>query len=347
MKHVSQKIATAATCLLVSATGSANILHDGGMSGGGGGTTIANPIGASGIESILFSARQSLFLYFNKLSSYPFPTNPKIDAIKNDIQQIIMTTRIYAAADGCQDKFGNDVDGSIYSPKEDSICISLKNLGSKLAVDNAKAQTVALVAHEYAHLMGYDEDDAVFVQNWVLDSYSAMSNAEGREIVENVNRALSKVGSLAYSLSHEQNLTWNKACYLADQMNSAMGEVYSVSETGILSYYNVRMAKGRNSYAAKVIALKEGTCRFSDFYPAKDSYGRDYPEYFKGKTEISDEEFAQADRVVGGPFLQTVKIRKIDTLTNAQAEVSDIVSYITSAQQEANAIADLVQVPLK
>ena len=346
MKQFVQRTLLAAT-LFVSMTSSAAILHDGGMSGGGGDTTVANPAGPNRITEILFSSRQSLYLYFNKLSAYPYDMDPKIDAIKNKMQDVILSYRIYASIDGCQDKFGNDVDGSMYSPNEKSICISLKNLGAKLAVDNAASQTIALVAHEYSHLLGYDEEDAVFVQNWVLQSYSGIANYRADELLKQMEQQLYSINSFVVNMAEEKNQNWNVACYLSNQLDESFGQVLDRSETGILSFFNSQSVKAFNSFAAKVIALKEGTCRFSDFYPAKDSYKVDYPKYFNGQSQITDEEFAKADPLVSGPFLGTVMIKKIDSLTDALAEAKDISKYINQAILDVQTAQNLAQLPIQ
>lgn len=275
--------------LLISLTSSAkSVVGDGGMSGGGGGTVVTNPIGNDQIQHILSWVRRDLYLYFNKLSMYPYPTDPRIDNIKDRIQEVIEKTRIYSSYEGCRNKFGNDVDGSIYSPIPDSICISSKNLGKKLTIENAKPQTAALVAHEYAHLLGYNEEDATVVQNWVLSAFSR-SSAQGYRLIENVERILSSLTfHIDEAAKQRSTLTWDLACYLYEKMNADLGELHKHAESGIGSFFMKQTYTARNSYVLKMMAFKEKVCGSSNYHPQREVYKKNYASYFQDENELTD-----------------------------------------------------------
>lgn len=141
-----------------------NIAHEGGISGGGGDTIEPHPVGMYSIESILQSARFQAFMFLNTrlaqihLSKIAHPNG-------NSAPELIQTVKIFVNSTGpCRDAGGNAVDGSIYSPQPNTICISSFTLGTKLNEDSAFSQTLALVVHEYTHLVGASEDEADRIQ---------------------------------------------------------------------------------------------------------------------------------------------------------------------------------------
>ena len=344
MKHLKGYVL--AISLFYSLTGHSAILKDGGMSAGGGGTVVANPIGERGIESILYNVRQDLYLFFNKVSMYPYPIDPKVDAIKDKIQGVISATKIYASENGCRDKFGEDVDGSIYSPREHSICISLKNLGTKLTNENARLQTSALVAHEYTHVLGYGEEDAVRVQNFVLGGFGDSTHAG--KMLEDMTSAAQTLRSDAEEIVSKTNLTWNIACYNADKMQVDIGKFEELGDHDGLSFYDSWFLMGRNSFVVKALALRDGVCRFSDFYSNGDNLKVLYPQAFRGASEVTVEEYVKnggAD--MGGPFFNGTTVTKIDNLSQARDQAQDVSAYYGRLIDYIQSLKNLAQAPLK
>ncbi|MGZ3769646.1 MAG: hypothetical protein ACXVCP_08585 [Bdellovibrio sp.] len=325
-------------------------LKDGGMSGGGGGTIITDPVGNEAIEQILTSSRRDLYLYFNKLSMYPYPTDNRIDNIKNRIQQIIADITIYPSYEGCNDKAGNDVDGSIYSPVQASICISIKNLGKKLTRDNAQAQTIALVGHEYAHLLGYSEEDAVFIQNWILSAFSNFSTAQSYEVLENVERIFQNINlNIDEAIQQNKKLDFNRFCFVTENIDSEIRKLGEQAENGAVSFFRQETFTARNSYVLKIIALKEAVCGFSSYHPQRDTYKKNYAEYFRNKKQITDLELERLIFMSQTPdVLGNVIIHKVDSIEEALFELLDIKNkWSAKALDEETKIKQLSKLPQK
>jgi hypothetical protein len=138
------------------------VFADGGISGGGGGSIPDNPAGKYLIEEILKDANGELLMIFQ--GAQESEGNLFGDELYNGeqtIYDVIRSSKIGIRRDGpCIGLDGKEYDGSVVGPTSDSICISVKSLGEKLSKDNAHRQTLALVAHEYGHLLGLDEEAA-------------------------------------------------------------------------------------------------------------------------------------------------------------------------------------------
>lgn len=106
-----------------------------------------------------FNLTQSPYSVFSSL--FAAQDNNVIDKIRN--------YGIYAAPGSCYDANHNEVDGSIYSPIKNTICISTQRLGEKLTIENVRTQTIALVGHEYAHLQGLNEEQASYIQKMLIE----------------------------------------------------------------------------------------------------------------------------------------------------------------------------------
>lgn len=115
----------------------------------------------------LYKSKSTIFDVINKVS---------VDAKTNEF---------------CKDKDGNIKDGSIYSGKENTICVSLVSLGD-VYQDTLRNRFVALVAHEYSHLLGSSEVEAAYLQKMIVDDvkyeqileYAKSKNQLGSEIMK-------------------------------------------------------------------------------------------------------------------------------------------------------------------
>lgn len=140
----------------------------GGISGGGGGTVPAKPVGKEEIRHILQDARYSAYLFYATALRNDLLTDLGVKNLPQALEAI-KTHGIDINTQGpCLDNNGNPNDGSVNSGNPLYICISSKTLGEKLDDINAWAQTIALVVHEYAHLAGADEGQATQIQTRAL-----------------------------------------------------------------------------------------------------------------------------------------------------------------------------------
>lgn len=136
----------------------------GGISGGGGEILPENPIGNYSIESMLREAKAVAYYYFSTTKRQPISVKTYAP-----IFEIIKNTNIAIQSTGpCYDSHGVAMDGSVYSDIPNTICISSYQLGKKLSESNAWLQTMALVIHEYSHLIGTTEEQADEIQKQAI-----------------------------------------------------------------------------------------------------------------------------------------------------------------------------------
>lgn len=69
----------------------------------------------------------------------------------------------------CYTLNGTPADGSIFSEKSNSVCISAKTIAEKVHIEEVPKQAAALSLHEYAEVIGLSEEDAVNLQKRALD----------------------------------------------------------------------------------------------------------------------------------------------------------------------------------
>lgn len=141
---------------------------EGGMNGGGGGTIVANPATPGQIKTAAREARLTLMMLFTTwegMQSYPYGTMLKDFPRARDV---VSNTKIeFDDMAPCLGADGLDHDAYAPGTTSDSICLSVFSLQKKLSQENYQAQTVALVAHEFSHLLGLDEEQATFLQGQV------------------------------------------------------------------------------------------------------------------------------------------------------------------------------------
>ena len=149
----------------------------GGISGGGGGTVIPDPAGAEFIQHQLSGARISLLMFLKNMS---FVSDRKslFDGNDNILEKVKQTSLKIEMDKSCYDFDKQPNDGSINSDPN-TICLSAKTIGEKVSMVTAYPQLLALMAHEYSHLMGYDEKDATSFQVEVLYSAKSVSESDG------------------------------------------------------------------------------------------------------------------------------------------------------------------------
>ena len=130
--------------LLIGSSTFCQAFAEGGVSGGGGGgggTVPADPVDPLSVKFEILSAKQSLALYFNLLSSFDPGTQPtywaKLFSGHTTILDLIRTTKIeMQETSSCIDHAGDETDGAAPGSIANSICISVKRLATKLTADN-------------------------------------------------------------------------------------------------------------------------------------------------------------------------------------------------------------------
>lgn len=158
--------------------------YAGGVGSGGGGTTIPDPSSAEQIAQALQEESSFVihtWLYrqeknFFEQSPAVRAKNPlrKIFETKPGIFNLITTIPVeIRMSQACFDDQGRSVDGSIHGAQTGSLCMSAFSMAPKLSGYNYKAEAFALLVHEYSHLLGADEEEAIAIQKIALKDFLA------------------------------------------------------------------------------------------------------------------------------------------------------------------------------
>jgi hypothetical protein len=73
----------------------------------------------------------------------------------------------------CVDANALPVDADVRGDFADRVCVSSFALSKKLEKNRLPAESAALLVHEFSELAGFEEDDAVRIQNLVLKDFEA------------------------------------------------------------------------------------------------------------------------------------------------------------------------------
>jgi hypothetical protein len=177
---------------------------EGVIDGGGGGTLPIDPVSVGTIEGIALHSKKHLRLYsrflrvnYLKNSAAASGWEQKLSGGSRTLVDVVEDTGIEVRNnDNCYDAAGNAVDASIFASHPGSICLSAFRIAPKLDADGASHQTLALIVHEFAHLLGTSEVEAVDAQkvasrrlkseSYPIDVFTDQanywSNASAREI---------------------------------------------------------------------------------------------------------------------------------------------------------------------
>ncbi len=151
---------------------------DGGMSGGGGnvlpGKLPDAPLDPEEAEDQVKASRHTAVDYLTsfkeKYQQGALPSDQASLAQKafskgRDLLTISRTYRTDVEDDSpCFDFSGSPVDGSIRGERPNEICISSHSIAKKVHQSEIKAQSAALMIHEFSEVIGFSEDEATALQ---------------------------------------------------------------------------------------------------------------------------------------------------------------------------------------
>jgi hypothetical protein len=320
----------------------------GSISGGGGDTVPANPVGNAAIAEILKESRSTLLMYFRNIDAGPgkWPTNEGDDRRlfggSPTIYDVINETVIESQSSApCRDGDGIEVDGSIVTTNG-GICISLQRLGAKLDRTNAFSQTVALVAHELSHKLGFNEDEAIQLQKDMLDRLEE-KNVSSRAVADYVTDSSWSAllaADLAQKLIDSEDLSnWNSNCRNANELaesyerySDKLHSVFDTYRAPVLSIYPRKHQGNANAFRVKTLILRYATCGQANpplRSPVDTELYARYTAAFADRTEMTFSEFFSAffglpDQTNGNK----VKILKVDSGTAAATEATTIREYL-------------------
>ena len=156
----------------------------GGVSDGGGNLVDEPAAGPESVASVIQHSRKDLRLYIRALklrfdSTTATPMDMKMFGDPSyDLTQVIEDIPVEIRADRACEFEGLPVDGSAKTgegPK--NICISTQRIGAKLVSERVYVETLALMLHEYSHILGATESEATQLQRRALRDLRSSSMA--------------------------------------------------------------------------------------------------------------------------------------------------------------------------
>lgn len=167
---------------LMSLTSFAKI--DGGISGGGG--YVINPIRPSYpqstevIEDMIKESKTFVVQYIqqkkNQFHADQMGGHEKrlydqlLNSPQKNIDHVLANYKVHVEdEDPCYTSDRVPVDGSIFSEKPNSICISAHTFAEKVHASTVHIQAAALILHEMSEVVGLSDDDAIRLQKIALN----------------------------------------------------------------------------------------------------------------------------------------------------------------------------------
>lgn len=165
----------------------------GGMDGGGGGTLPADPSSIYEVRKVAELSRPALYFLFNGMQRYFWrdEIKQKLYGGAQTVQDVLARVRLEVREDQpCYDRFGNEVDASIFGAKPNTICLSASRIAPKVSKANVESEVIALLGHEVSHFLGTNEAEAQELQKTLR-----------RALLED-SFALKKINSVVFNMIH-------------------------------------------------------------------------------------------------------------------------------------------------
>ena len=329
------------------------VFADGGISGGGGGSIPDNPAGKYLIEEILKDANGELLMIFQ--GAQESEGNLFGDELYNGeqtIYDVIRSSKIGIRRDGpCIGLDGKEYDGSVVGPTSDSICISVKSLGEKLSKDNAHRQTLALVAHEYGHLLGLDEEAATKLQKFMIYYFEDYVQRRERgfffDVIDGWRDRLSSVrayistSSMVFlSPSTTENDKWIQACRMSRTLETNFTDRLHFLDRKFASYLPVpkqQYQQDTNEMHSKFLGYRAASCGLQDEH-YREQFDTEifnlYVSAFSGHDQVNVAEFSAGFYGTEIPAtLGERMITRIKSIKTVMHELEDMLGYINSLEK--------------
>lgn len=324
--------------------------EEGGISAGGGGTLPADPISVYEVLRAIDQAKLILRMSFNYQRHFPpreelFRSDKFMYGEKNLATQLEITDLEVLEDRPCKNKFGRDVDASIYASRPNTICLSAFRIAPKLIKEIATKEILALIAHELSHFLGANEAEAVEVQKavaWDLSSISSLNSSELENKLYMLPTEISslsgyqsainddiKKGNIKGILSSFRELTRQ----LTDFETNLPSTSISFGDYRINEYY--ALIYGRIRLAETFVETLDATD--PDF---QQSAKEDYEKCFNGQSEITAAELPKDCRYYFGRDAQYpfYKFQKMTELSQLTANLYDVFQYIHDYGAQVRAI---------
>jgi len=328
-------------------------IADGGVSDGGGGTTNPNPANPEWVVGAVSGyAKKILLMWLNAEEANFFRKSAQEQASSLERKLFVNNISIFDVvkktpievrmSKPCYDKNGHPWDGSIYSVHTGAICISPFSMAPKLNEFNVHIETIALVMHEFSHLVGASEVEAEYIQKQVLYSILHADLVGG----------IAKVGVLGEGYGD----MGNASMYLG--MMIAKGSGAKMEEVNLLSSYLTQMRDGLELQSLSLIGLRQSRLNFwqANMYrlfiiedgicidPASASQeSRDCQDtlnsWFRGQEMITAADLAKVNGDLNPPSeYKNVVIHYPHTLNDRMNELRELSNLLMSVRLELDAL---------
>lgn len=307
--------------------------HQGTVGGGGGGTITVPAATVYEVHDILRRSRVELYLFF--LGQGRVSKSPEIRKLvtgSKTIFDIVKNTTILPgdSSGKCWDAAGNSVDGSIHS-RPGTVCISRESL-KKFDIEGARQQALALLTHEYSHLLGYSEVQAAKLQTLVADLVSTESSESvWRMLEDSIDLFAMLRGSVINHNAVPGAKDWNYYCYIATNMLDYYGRLQRVNPEKNYSSFDEPQYVLLYTYMLRTEGLYLKACGESSYHPQRSDQLSVYNKIFGTYDVVSARRFS--DHFFGAPVDDFVYFYRLRSPSDFEDELNEIMIYIEQNYQ--------------
>ncbi|MGZ6287119.1 MAG: hypothetical protein ACXWQO_02955 [Bdellovibrionota bacterium] len=244
----------------------------GGVSGGGGNSKPLHPVTPEQVKLMIETANRYVighlnFLENNRNKPELWKGHEKLPAklfdYADQVTDWALRLPITIKEDGpCLDLDGNEMDGSAaWAPA--AICISVPRLVAKLSRESLRSEVVALVLHEYSHLVETTEEEADFLQTNAIEYFfRADFNQFENDIREASNSFydLRKFADSADTLAPESPELWNELYLKLDRLLNYLGNQAGWGREGIFTFVSGKFREQFSTVFLRIDFMKASAC---------------------------------------------------------------------------------------
>lgn len=323
--------------------------EDGGISAGGGGTLPTNPIPQYRVTELVGGAKRLLRLYYNYSRHFrdqPLTSNEKYFYGENNLSTQLEKTDIEILENkACLNKFGKEVDASIYASRPNTICISAFNIAPKIIEETAGKEISALLTHELSHFLGASEEEATDLQKWTLIRLKALSSND-----------IDKLEEKMWNLTMENTIRFNQQKFIEESINANDLQKTRTELNGLLDQLR-DYSKELDGQPFKFIdysinqyedIIKSKIILAIDFINSTDPNNpdqawakKDYDLCFSGKTELKVGDTLTDCNIayLRNNIYPDYTIKKLSVLSDLKSELNDVFQYVEDLNAQARAIS--------
>ncbi len=312
-------------------------LDNGTVGGGGGGTILVDAIEYSDFHDIVRHSRAELYLFFlRQKSNLKSHLMSRLFTGSDTIFEIIEKYRITEGQNYyCYDSHGKKVDASIHSHIPQSICVSVMMISHTLPRDEARNQALSLIAHEYSHLLGFDEKDASLLQKEIFE---LLENDSKERVYDLWNDSKHILGMLRgaiinYQNNKSQSQDWNYLCFVADSIEDKIQDLKVTDRLKEFSLFDHQQRQTLETLRMKIRALNMASCGQSSYHPFQKELAFSYQKIFGSNLSLPAKIFSKF--YTEDPVDPDVSFRRIQSPQDFNEEIKDIAPFVDQSFERA------------